>query len=179
MTLGSSTIVYEFELVNEGKKVGTLCVKGRAVTVVVFGHQTCYKLEDIDSTELVHAQSANALQGGRGIVLGAMLAGPVGAALGASMGRLLREVHFILRLTNGHAFVCKSLSKTYEAFEAHRKIAAVSALSSTFTNPALPSTEPFLRSENTPQEKVKSNVTTAEKKAAIPTNVLYVSKKLK
>lgn len=125
MAPGNNSFVYNFEIVNEGKTVGTITAKGSDISIKIFGGTgSRHHLNEIASIELIHAESASVSQGGTGMVLGAVLAGPVGAVLGASMGRLLREAYFILTLTSGRAFLCKSLNKIYESFEAHRKIIA-------------------------------------------------------
>ncbi|WP_305822951.1 hypothetical protein [Massilia brevitalea] len=125
MAIGDSKFVYNFEVITNGKVVGTIAARGKEISVVIFeGGRSSYSLDQIDSIELIHAEGASLPQGGRGMVLGALVAGPLGAIAGAGMGRLLRECHFVLTLKNGRALLCKGLHKVYADFEAHRKILA-------------------------------------------------------
>lgn len=126
MALGDNSFVYNFEIVHDGKVIGAVTAKGRELNVWIFGGaRTAYRLADIASVALIHAEGANLARGGSGAVVGALVAGPLGAVAGAALGRLLRECHFTLVLNNGRSFLCKGLVKIYEDFEAHRAIVAL------------------------------------------------------
>lgn len=150
MAIGDNSFVYNFEVVRDGRTIGAVTAKGSEISIWIFGSErTSCRLADIASVTLIHAEGASLAKGGSGAVVGALIAGPVGAIAGAAFGRLLRKCHFLLELANGRKFLCKGLAKIFDDFEGHRKIIALAAPDTkkieaiaARTMPALPSLAP-------------------------------------
>lgn len=181
MALGNPDFVFNFDIIKAGKDVGHIAAKNRTLTIRQSGRDTiCVDIARIESLELLHAESASIGQATAGIMVGAAVAGPLGALVGVGAGRLFREVHCVLTLAGGQAFVCTTLAKVYEDFLAHRRILAIEDTAAGQLSPArldqlLARSAPIPGpSIDEPVSAPKSNVAIASVRPSLPTYSLLI-----
>ena len=124
MNLGETHFTYAFDILGGETHIGTITVRGRALTVSIRDQRTSYGLSDIDSVTLMQSDAISLARPVAGLLIGGFLAGPLAAVGAASMAKVARECRFMIDLSNGRRFFCKGANQDYEAFEAHRRAMA-------------------------------------------------------
>lgn len=116
---------YFCDIIDGKNNIGVLEIKHLSINVR-YNNSTIpdfnCKLSSIISIESINSENLNLKHGTGSMVLGGIVAGPLGAAIGASAGMILRESKFLIGFDDGNVIACKSLSKTFDDFISYYKI---------------------------------------------------------
>ena len=170
---------YFCDIIDGKNNIGVLEIKHLSINVKYNNSETpgfnC-QLSSIISIESINSENVNLKHGAGSMVLGGIVAGPLGAAIGASAGVLLRESKFLIGFDDGNVIACKSLSKTFDDFISYYKIKMALASRQEAISPLPATPTPHLPenlSSNTETEMENRNgiQATIGKKVDFPVNI--------
>lgn len=116
-----------FEIVRESKVVGRLEFTPHEVRVVPpRGSAATFKFEQVKTIQLLVRQEVNGTAAITLGALGAVLAGPLGAASGAYAGRLMRQCSFRVHFMDGLSVSCVGATVLFDALCGHARSAGAS-----------------------------------------------------
>lgn len=79
-------------------------------------------MRDIRSVEIVDAEAVKKSDSAMLGAIGAVAGGPIGLLIGAGLGALTAEVHFLVETTNDKTYLFRSLKMNFNQFHKYYKI---------------------------------------------------------